>query len=85
MKKSEMKRMIFVALMATSLMPTKAQDYTITNNGIVTEVKFYSPDIVRVTKYQKADALSKTDPKVVVTMTPQEVNPTKKEGNSVDN
>lgn len=76
--------MIFVALMATSLMPTKAQDYTITNNGIVTEVKFYSPDIVRVTKYQKADALSKTDPKVVVTMTPQEVNPTKKEGSQVD-
>ena len=84
MKKSEMKRMIFVALMATSLMPTKAQDYTIINNGIVTEVKFYSPDIVRVTKYQKADALSKTDPKVVVTMTPQEVNPTKKEGSQVD-
>ena len=51
MKKSEMKRMIFVALMATSLMPTKAQDYTITNNGIVTEVKFYSPDIVRVTRW----------------------------------
>ncbi len=76
--------MFLVALLATTLTQAKAQDYTVTTGGIVTEVKFYSPDIVRVTKYQKADALSKTDPKVVVTMKPQKVNPTKREGAKED-
>ncbi|UKK55834.1 TIM-barrel domain-containing protein [Prevotella communis] len=79
-----MKRMFLVALLATTLTQAKAQDYTVTTGGIVTEVKFYSPNIVRVTKYQKADALSKTDPKVVVTMKPQKVNPTKREGAKED-
>ena len=79
-----MKRIMLVALLATVLMPLKAQDYTITVGGIVTEITFYSPEIVRVTKYQSTDALGKSDPKVVVTMTPQTVNPTKREGSRID-
>ena len=79
-----MKRIMLVALLAAVLMPLKAQDYTITAGGIVTEITFYSPEIVRVTKYQSTDALGKSDPKVVVTMTPQAVNPTKREGSRID-
>lgn len=76
--------MILMGLLAAVLMPLKAQDYTVTASGIVTEITFYSPEIIRVTKYQKTDALGKSDPKVVVTMTPQAVNPTKKEGSRID-
>ena len=79
-----MKRIMLVALLAAILMPLKAQDYTITAGGIVTEITFYSPEIVRVTKYQSTDAMGKSDPKVVVTMTPQAVNPTKREGSRID-
>ena len=46
-----------------------------TVGGVVTEITFYSPEIVRVMKYQASDALGKTDPKVVVTMEPQDVKP----------
>lgn len=79
-----MKRTLMMAFMAAILMQAHAQDYTMTLGGVVTEVKFYSPDIVRVTKYQSSDALGKTDPKVVVTMTPQEVNPVTMEGSRED-
>ncbi len=79
-----MKRIILASLMAAALMPLKAQDYTLTVGGIVTEITFYSPEIIRVTKYQKTDALGKSDPKVVVTMTPQETAPTKLEGSRTD-
>lgn len=79
-----MKRIMLVAIVAVVLMPLKAQDYTVTVGGIVTEITFYSPEIVRVTKYQSTDALGKSDPKVVVTMTPQTVNPTKREGSRTD-
>ena len=71
-----MKKIILSALLAVTLTQVNAQDYTVTASGIVTEVTFYSPDIIRVTKYQAKDELAKTDPKVVVTMTPQAVNPT---------
>lgn len=79
-----MKRIMLVAIVAVVLMPLKAQDYTVTVGGIVTEITFYSPEIVRVTKYQSTDALGKSDPKVVVTMTPQTVNLTKREGSRTD-
>ena len=75
---------MIAALLATTLMQVYAQDYTITVGGIVTEVSFYSPEIVRVTKYQASDALGKTDPKVVVTMQPQVVNPTLVNGDRAD-
>ena len=35
-----MKRIMLVALLAAVLMPLKAQDYTITAGGIVTEITF---------------------------------------------
>ena len=79
-----MKKIVLVALMASFLTQANAQDYTMTVGNVVTEISFYSPEIVRVMKYQKADALGKSDPKVVVTMTPQVVNPTKKEGSPTD-
>ena len=79
-----MKRFVLVTLMVCALMQAYAQDYTRTVGSIVTEITFYSPEIVRVTKYQRADALGKTDPKVVVTMTPQIVNPSIREGSTVD-
>ena len=79
-----MKKMVFAGLLTLMMAQAHAQDYTITNGSIVTEVKFYSPEIVRVTKYQTTDALAKSDPKAVVTMTPQEVNPVLKEGSSTD-
>ena len=75
---------MLLALMAATLMPASAQDYTLTVGGVVTEITFYSPEIVRVTKYQAADVLGKSDPKVVVTMTPQAVNPVKREGSTAD-
>ena len=74
----------WVILSGSVLIQASAQDYTITVGGIVTEISFYSPEIVRVTKYQAKDALGKTDPKVVVTMTPQAVNPAKREGTKAD-
>ena len=79
-----MKRILFTALAAFTMVQMYAQDYSVTAGGVVTEIKFYSPEIVRVTKYQTADALGKSDPKVVVTMTPQEVALTKTEGTTVD-
>ena len=79
-----MKRIILLTLLASILTQAKSQDYTLTAGGVVTEIVFYSPEIVRVTKYQASDALGKTDPKVVVTMTPQAVNPTKREGSTTD-
>ena len=78
------KRTILMVLLALVLTPVHAQDYTHTVNGIVTEITFYSPEIVRVTKYQASDALGKSDPKLVVTMTPQQVNPTIINGGNVD-
>jgi len=50
-----------------------AQTYRRTVSGTAIEVTFYSDDIVRVTKYKEADKLALTDPKFVVTMTPQDV------------
>ena len=79
-----MKRSFCLVLMTLCLTHTFAQDYTHTLSGIVTEVTFYSPEIIRVTKYQASDALGKSDPKFVVTMTPQAVNPTIVEGEKVD-
>ena len=79
-----MKKVMLTCLLAATLMSLMAQDYSVTAGGIVTEISFYSPEIVRVTKYQKADALGKSDPKVVVTMEPQAVNVTKREGNRID-
>ena len=79
-----MKRFVLLALLTATLMPMKAQDYTLTAGGVVTEITFYSPEIVRVMKYQASDALGKTDPKVVVTMKPQSVSLTKHEGSSTD-
>lgn len=70
--------------MLSCLLSTSAQDYSLTSGGVTTEVTFYSPQIVRVTKYQVADALGKSDPKVVVTMTPQAVAPTLSEGSKAD-
>lgn len=79
-----MKKAILLALMTSVMAQVKAQDYTLTVSNVVTEVTFYSPEIIRVTKYQSSDALGKTDPKVVVTMTPQTVNPTRHEGTTTD-
>ena len=79
-----MKKTVLVAIAASLMTGAYAQDYTITVGGVVTEVSFYSPEIVRVTKYQQTDELGKSDPKVVVTMTPQKVNPQSMSGNNVD-
>ena len=79
-----MKRSVLTAVLAGLLACANAQDFKHTTGGIVTEVTFYSQDIVRVTKYQSSDALGKSDPKVVVTMTPQEVNPTVINGSRTD-
>ena len=79
-----MKKQILFFLLASSLWSANAQDYTLTVGGITTEVSFYSPEIVRVMKYQASDALGKTDAKVVVTMTPQDVKPTLIEGSKAD-
>ena len=79
-----MKKTFLAALMTSMLIGAYAQDYTMNVGSVVTEISFYSPEIVRVTKYQKADALGKTDPKVVVTMTPQTVNPKTLSGSNVD-
>ena len=79
-----MKKIILFTLLAITQTKAPAQDYTVTAGGIVTELTFYSPDIVRVTKYQAKDALGKSDPKVVVTMTPQSVNHTIIEGERTD-
>ena len=79
-----MRKTFLLALLAPILLQASAQDYTLTVGNVVTEITFFSPDIVRVTKYQASDALGKTDPKVVVTMTPQAVNPMKREGSTTD-
>ena len=75
-----MKKYILSVLLASMVIPSLAQDYSMSTGGVVTEVTFYSPQIVRVMKYQAQDALGKTDPKVVVTMTPQAVNATTRVG-----
>ena len=79
-----MKKILVSALLAAVLTPVHAQDYTLTVGKTVTEITFYSPEIVRVTKYQTSDPQAKCDPKVVVTMSPQTVNPTKREGARID-
>lgn len=79
-----MKKNILLTLLFAMTVISKAQDYTITIGNVTTEITFYSPEIVRVMKYQTNDELGKTDPKVVVTMKPQEVNPTKHEGSLLD-
>ena len=79
-----MKKIVCMALLATIVMGVNAQDYTITVGNIITEIKFYSPEIVRVTKYQASDPLAKTDAKFVVTMQPQAVELTKTEGEQTD-
>lgn len=66
------------------LTPVSAHDYKMTIGNIVTEITFYSPEIVRVNKYQVSDELGKTDPKFVVTMKPQTVNPILVESERVD-
>lgn len=76
--------LVWTAFLPAVQPQVNAQDYTLTSSGIVTEVTFYSPDIVRVTKYQSKDEHAKTDPKVVVTMAPQAVNPTLIKGSKVD-
>jgi alpha-D-xyloside xylohydrolase len=43
------------------------------SNGVVTEVRFYSPQVVRILKYYSSDAAATSDPKLVVTMQPQTV------------
>ena len=73
------KRALIAAFLPLVLTHAFAQDYSITVGNTTTEITFYSPEIVRVTKYQKSDILGKSDPKVVVTMNPQTVNPTKRE------
>ena len=79
-----MNKSILICILSCLASSVGAQDYVNTASGIVTEIKFYSSEIVRVTKYQKADALGKSDPKVVVTMIPQEVNLTLLEGTRAD-
>ena len=79
-----MKKMVCAVLLAAVVLGANAQDYTITVGNIVTEVKFYSPEIVRVTKYQTTDALAKTDAKFVVTMQPQTVELTRTESETSD-
>ena len=81
---SKWSKVALLALLASVLMPMKAQDYTHTAGNVVTEITFYSPKIVRVMKYQTSDALAKTDPKVVVTMKPESVSFTKREGSTTD-
>lgn len=79
-----MKKTVLAAMLAMLLTPVRGQDYTMTVGKIVTEITFYSPEIVRVNKYQESDELGKTDPKLVVTMKPQAVNPTLVQGERVD-
>ncbi|MBO4663699.1 MAG: DUF5110 domain-containing protein, partial [Bacteroidaceae bacterium] len=79
-----MKRFYLMTLLSVVALQTRAQDYMLTSGNVVTEISFYSTDIVRVMKYQSSDALGKTDPKVVVTMTPQTVSLMKKEGAQID-
>ncbi len=67
-----MRRVFFLLAMLLIMSPALlAQDYVKEVSGVKTEVRFYSDDIVRITKYQTADPQALTDPKLVVTMTPQ--------------
>jgi alpha-D-xyloside xylohydrolase len=43
------------------------------SNGVVTEVRFYSSQVARILKYNSSDAAATSDPKLVVTMSPQTV------------
>lgn len=79
-----MKRIILFAGLIAAHTSLCAQDYSLTVGGITTEITFYSPEIVRVMKYLTADPLAKTDPKVVVTMRPEEVRPSLHEGSKAD-
>ena len=79
-----MRKTVLFTLMMSTLTSVSAQDYSMTIDGIKTEVTFYSPEIVRVTKYQTEDPLGKSDPKVVVTMAPQNVTPELRKGAKTD-
>lgn len=79
-----MKKYFLTIFLAMMCLPVFAQDYSVSVQNVVTEVKFYSPQIVRITKYQSTDPLAKTDPKFVVTMTPKSVNIKKVEGSVYD-
>ncbi len=75
---------ILIAIGMLTSAAAMAQDYSHTLSGVVTEISFYSPQIVRVMKYQASDALAKSDPKVVVTMQPQKVETRIGEGTTAD-
>ena len=79
-----MKNYFLTALMVALSLPVFSQDYAVKVQNVTTEVKFYSPQIVRVTKYQSSDPQAKTDPKFVVTMTPQNVGVKCAEGSIYD-
>ena len=79
-----MRKTVLFTLMMSTLTSVSAQDYSMTIDGIKTELTFYSPEIVRVTKYQTEDPLGKSDPKVVVTMAPQNVTPELRKGTKTD-
>lgn len=74
----------FIAAMLLIACTASAQDYKKTLSDITTEVSFYSPNIVRVTKYQSKDKLAKSDPKLVVTMKPQKVKTAIVKGTAAD-
>ncbi len=79
-----MKKVFLLALWSTLGITAQAQDYTKEVSGVRTEVKFYSDDIVRITKYQTNDPQALTDPKLVVTMAPQKVVTTLHKGGKQD-
>ena len=79
-----MKRVIATIIVIVQVLTCLAQDYVIDKANVTTEIKFYSPEIVRVTKYQNSDPLAKTDPKFVVTMVPEDVEIKRGEGANVD-
>ncbi|MBQ0020137.1 MAG: DUF5110 domain-containing protein [Bacteroidales bacterium] len=75
---------LLLSLLSMLGITAQAQDYTQEIAGVKTEVKFYSDDIVRITKYQTSDPQALTDPKLVVTMTPQKVGTTLRKGDKQD-
>lgn len=79
-----MKTKYCIAALLLVTCAANAQDYKKVLGDITTEVCFYSQDIVRVTKYQNTDKLAKSDPKFVVTMSPQKVKTSVKKGTEAD-
>jgi len=79
-----MKNLLLSALLCGTAISGFAQNYQNTLSGTTTEIKFYSPEIVRITKYKTSDALAKSDPKFVVTMTPQDIKTETHEGTTTD-